>query len=255
MCMNTHASKLARLSIYFWIIKITATTLGETFSDYLAHDDGGLGLGYALSASIVTTLFLITFLMQVFAKRHYPLLFWSVILSTSVAGTSISDFLDRTLHLGYAAGASILFILLLTTFALWKSNNGKLSVESIESRRDETYYWIAILISNTLGTALGDFLADNSGLGFAGGAELLGGLLILVCLIYFFTNISRVALFWIAFVLTRPFGATLGDTLTKPMVQGGLNLGTASSSLVLVLFMGLFIFISNKNHLSETLKR
>ncbi len=249
--MNPTASKLAKITAWFWIIKITATTLGETFSDYLAHP-GGLELGYAVTAGIVITFFIITLLLQLGSDRHNPLLFWMVILSTSVAGTSISDFIDRTLKIGYTGGSLILSLLLVVTFWLWKSRGGELSVTSIRSRRDETYYWIAILISNTLGTALGDFLADSSGLGFAGGAELIGALLVVVCLMYYFTKVSRVLVFWLAFILTRPFGATLGDTLTKSHEQGGLALGTASSSIVLVVIMAVAILISNQNQDSET---
>jgi uncharacterized membrane-anchored protein len=249
--MNQAESKLAKISVWFWIIKITATTLGETFSDYLAHPEG-LQLGYAVTAGIVIAFFLITLLLQLRAERHHPVLFWLVILSTSVAGTSISDFIDRTLHTGYTAGSLILALLLIIVFWLWKSRGGQLSVSSIQTRRDEMYYWIAILISNTLGTALGDFLADNSGLGFAGGAELIGAILLVVSLLYFFTSVSQVLLFWLAFILTRPFGATLGDTLTKSHEQGGLALGTASSSLVLVTIMTAAIVISNRVKNSET---
>jgi uncharacterized membrane-anchored protein len=249
--MNPTASKLAKISLWFWIIKITATTLGETFSDFLAHDEG-LGLGYAVSAGIVITLFVVTLVMQLKASRYNPILFWLVILSTSVAGTSISDFIDRTLHLGYTWGSSILLLILVILFWKWKSGGGELSVSSIQNPRDESYYWITILISNTLGTALGDFLATSSGFGFVGGAELLGLLLFIVSLLYYFTKISHTILFWLAFVLTRPFGATLGDTLTKPLTEGGLGLGTASSSIVLVIIMAASIVISNRNVSSET---
>jgi uncharacterized membrane-anchored protein len=251
--MNPTASKLAKITAWFWIIKITATTLGETLSDYLAHDEG-LALGYAVTAGIVITFFLITLFLQLRATKHHPTLFWLVILSTSVAGTSISDFIDRTLHIGYTGGSAILAALLVVIFWLWKSNGGELSVSSIQSRRDESYYWIAILISNTLGTALGDLLADSSGLGFAGGAELIGGLLLITFLVYYFTKVSHVLLFWVAFVLTRPFGATLGDTLTKSHEQGGLALGTAASSAVLMAVLVFSIIYSNRNRNSETLE-
>jgi uncharacterized membrane-anchored protein len=256
--MNPTASKLAKISVWFWIIKITATTLGETFSDYLSFDDAdALNFGYALTALIVIGFFLATLFLQLRTKRHNPTLFWMVILSTSVAGTSISDFIDRTLKMGYPGGSALLASLLLVLFWLWRGQGGELHVASISSRRDETFYWFAILISNTLGTALGDFLAKPEaehglGWGFVGSAEVIGALMIIILLMYWFTRISRVMLFWFAFILTRPLGATLGDALTKPHSEGGLDLGKASSSLVLVAIMIIAILISNRNQDSET---
>ena len=256
--MNPTASKLAKISVWFWIIKITATTLGETFSDYLAFDDAeALHFGYALTASIVIGLFLVTLFLQLRTKRFNPILFWLVILSTSVAGTSISDFIDRTLNLGYPAGSALLSSLLLLIFWLWRGQGGELHVGSISNRRDETFYWFAILISNTLGTALGDFLAKplaehGLGWGFVGSAEAIGALMLLILLLYSFTTISRTILFWFAFVLTRPLGATLGDLLTKPHSEGGLDLGKATSSVVLVVIMAVAIMISGRNQNSET---
>jgi len=249
--MSNPTSKLAQVTAWFWIIKITATTLGETFSDYLAHPDG-LALGYAATATIVIGLFFVTLFLQLRSDKHNPVLFWLVILSTSVAGTSVSDFLDRTLELGYPAGSAILASILLFIFWLWKRQGGQLHVASIQTRRDETFYWVAILISNTLGTALGDFLADSSGLGFAGGAGVIGALLVVTLVMYFFASVSRVLLFWVAFILTRPFGATLGDTLTKPLEKGGLGLGTAGSSLVLLAILVFSILISSRKQTVET---
>jgi uncharacterized membrane-anchored protein len=182
---------------------------------------------------ILMGLFLITLGLQLAAKRFHPPIYWAVILTTSTAGTTMSDFMDRTLGLGYATGASILAGLLLLVLAVWHASEKSISVEHIRSRRAEVFYWTAILVSNTLGTALGDFLADDSGLGFLGGAMLIGGVIAAVALAYRYTTLNRVLLFWIAFVLTRPFGATFGDLLTKPISHGGLNLGTAGSSLVL----------------------
>ena len=249
--MSNPTSKLAQVTAWFWIIKITATTLGETFSDYLAHPEG-LALGYATTASIVIGLFFVTLFLQLRANKHSAVLFWLVILSTSVAGTSISDFLDRTLKMGYPAGSAMLASILLFIFWLWKRQGGQLHVASIQTRRDETFYWVAILISNTLGTALGDFLADSSGLGFAGGAGVIGALLVVTLLLYVFTRVSRVLLFWVAFILTRPFGATLGDTLTKPLNAGGLGLGTAASSMVLLVILVFSILVSNRKQTTET---
>ncbi len=225
------SSKLPRVVALFWVMKIAATTLGETASDHLAHT---LELGYATTALILVVGFGALLAWQLFSEKHRPFLFWSVILATSILGTALSDFMDRTLKLGYATGSAILVVLLAAVFAYWKKSAGTLSVTDIRTRRDETLYWIAILISNTLGTALGDYLADDSGLGFAGGAALIGGLLALTLVLHFATRISKVALFWIAFVLTRPFGATLGDVLTKKHAEGGLDLGTLQASGVLL---------------------
>ena len=225
------SSKLPRVVALFWVMKIAATTLGETASDHLAHT---LELGYATTALILVVGFGALLAWQLFSEKHRPFLFWSVILATSILGTALSDFMDRTLKLGYATGSAILVVLLAAVFAYWKKSAGTLSVTDIRTRRDETLYWTAILISNTLGTALGDYLADDSGLGFAGGAALIGGLLALTLVLHFATRLSKVVLFWIAFVLTRPFGATLGDVLTKKHAEGGLDLGTLQASGVLL---------------------
>ncbi|MCE9620572.1 MAG: hypothetical protein K8R92_11795 [Planctomycetes bacterium] len=211
-------------------MKICATTLGETAGDLLSMT---LNVGYAVSTVILLSVFLATLFGQLRARSYLPFLYWSVILSTSTAGTTMSDFMDRTLGLGYATGSAILLGLLLAILGCWRLTEKSLSVTNIRSFRVEVLYWITILFSNTLGTALGDYLSDDSGLGFAGGATLVGGLIALVVLAYFFTKISRTALFWIAFVLTRPFGAEMGDVLTKDTDKGGLGFGTIGSSVVL----------------------
>lgn len=224
------ASKLPRIAAAFWAMKISATTLGETAGDLLSMT---MKVGYAASSLILMAAFLVSVTGQLVAKRYYPPLYWTVILTTSTVGTTMSDYMDRTLGLGYALGSVLLVAILAAVFSLWRFTTGSLAVDQVRSRKSELFYWIAILFSNTLGTALGDFLADSSGLGFAGGALLIGSLLALVLLATKFTRLSRVALFWAAFVLTRPFGATLGDVLTKPRSAGGLELGTAGSSAVL----------------------
>ncbi len=234
-------NKLPQITLAFWIMKICATTLGETAGDLLSMT---LNVGYALSSVILLSFFFSTLLIQLFTKKHHPIIYWSVILATSTAGTTMSDFMDRTLGLGYALGSLILISLLVTILIIWKTTEKSLSVTNIRSFRGEIFYWTAILFSNTLGTALGDFLADNSGLGFSGGAILIGCLILLVVLAYFFTKISTVVLFWIAFVLTRPFGATFGDLLTKPIEKGGLNFGTIGSSLILFGILSLLIVVS-----------
>ncbi len=223
-------SKLPRITAIFWVMKICATTLGETAGDLLSMT---MHAGYAVSSLILISAFLVSLVSQLLAKKYHPALYWTVILTTSTAGTTMSDYMDRTLGLGYARGTALLVTILACIFAFWRFSTGSLSVDHVRSRKVELLYWIAILFSNTLGTALGDFLADSSGLGFAGGALLVGSLLALVLALTFFTRISRVLLFWVAFVLTRPFGATVGDVLTKTHDKGGLGFGTIGSSAIL----------------------
>ena len=232
--------KIPQLTLLFWIMKITATTLGETGGDLLAQT---LNVGYGTSTLIFFSFFIVMLVCQLFAKRYIPAIYWAVIVATSTAGTTMSDYMDRTLELGYATGSLILVSILIIILITWRFTEKSLSVTHINSFRGEIFYWIAILFSNTLGTALGDFLADDSGLGFGGSALLITAVLALVVLAYFFTRISRVVLFWIAFVLTRPFGATFGDLLTKPEDHGGLNYGTKGASLILFsLLIGLIIY-------------
>lgn len=231
-------NKVARVTIFFWIMKIAATTLGETGGDLLSMT---MNIGYAVSSLILISFFIVTLVVQLSTKKYYPVIYWLVIVSTSTAGTTISDYMDRTLELGYALGSLILVSCLIVILVVWRFSTGTLSVSNIRTRKAETFYWIAILFSNTLGTALGDFLADSSGLGFLGGAVLIAGLLAVVVGAYYFTSISRIVLFWIAFVLTRPFGATFGDVLTKPIDRGGLNLGTIGSSIVLATILIFFV--------------
>lgn len=238
-------NKVAKVTVYFWIMKICATTLGETGGDLLSMT---MNIGYAVSSLILLSFFFVTLLIQLSSKKYHPVIYWLVIVSTSTAGTTISDYMDRTLGLGYFKGSLILVLCLVTILSLWRYSQGTLSVDYIRTRKAETFYWTAILFSNTLGTALGDFLADSSGLGFLGGAILIGALLGLVVVTYYFTQISRVLLFWIAFVLTRPFGATFGDVLTKSVDKGGLNLGTIGSSIVLGVILVIFIIYTTIKH-------
>jgi uncharacterized membrane-anchored protein len=225
------ASKLPAITLAFWVMKICATTLGETAGDLLSMT---MHLGYAESSVILISFFAITLAAQLASRTPRVWLYWTVILSTSTAGTTMSDYLDRSLHLGYALGSALLVSILLAVLAAWRFTTGSLSVSDIHDRRSEAFYWVTILFSNTLGTALGDFLADDSGLGFAGGAALLAAVIAIITALAFFTKLSRVGLFWAAFVLTRPLGATLGDLMTKPRDHGGLDLGTGPASLVLV---------------------
>ncbi|ANE51065.1 hypothetical protein [Flavisolibacter tropicus] len=229
-------NKIPQLTLLFWITKITATTLGETGGDLLAQT---MNVGYATSTLIFFSFFLVALTAQLIVKRYVPPIYWAVIVATSTAGTTMSDYMDRTLELGYALGSLILISILIVILVIWKLSEKTLSVTDIRTRRGEIFYWVAILFSNTLGTALGDFLADDSGLGFGGSALLISSVLLLIVLAYYFTRISRVLLFWIAFVLTRPFGATFGDLLTKPHDKGGLGYGTIGATLIL---FGLLVF-------------
>lgn len=236
-------SKLPTIAAAFWIMKIAATTLGETAGDLLSMT---INAGYAVSSIILLSAFVVSLVAQLAVTRYLPPLYWFVILTTSTAGTTMSDYMDRTLGLGYAAGSSILIALLIGTLAFWRISMGSLSVADVRSRKAELLYWIAILFSNTLGTAFGDYLADSSGLGFAGGALLIGGLLAVILAATYLTRVSRVALFWLAFVLTRPFGATIGDVLTKPGDHGGLGLGTVGSSAILAAILVLFVAVETQ---------
>lgn len=231
-------SKLPAITASFWVMKIAATTLGETAGDMLSMT---LNVGYALSSVILLSAFLVSVGAQLTAKRYVPPLYWLVILTTSTAGTTMSDYMDRTLDLGYFKGSLLLITILAIVFTSWRLTMGTLAVDQVRSRKAECFYWTAILFSNTLGTALGDFLADDSGLGFAGGALLIGSLLVVILVLTFVTRLSRVALFWSAFVLTRPFGATVGDVLTKSHDKGGLALGTYGASAVLLGILVMFV--------------
>lgn len=236
--------KLPEITLLFWCLKICATTLGETAGDLLSMT---LNIGYAMSSVVLFGAFLITLGAQLTVKQYFPPIYWAVILATSTVGTTLSDFMDRTLGLGYATGSLILASLLGVTLLVWRKVEGSLSVTDIRTKRNELFYWAAILCSNTLGTALGDYLADSSGLGFAGGAVLIAGVLVAVVFAHYVTRIPSVVLFWIAFVLTRPFGATFGDLLTKTHEKGGLNLGTQGSSLVLfTLLIGMVVYATRK---------
>jgi uncharacterized membrane-anchored protein len=238
MTPSPPSSKLPALVATFWVMKIAATTLGETAGDLLSMT---LKIGYAASSLSLLAGFVVCVGLQLASRRYRPTIYWLTILATSTAGTTMSDYMDRTLGLGYAKGAALLVAALLAVLLTWRLSTGSLSVAHVTDRRSEAFYWCAILVSNTLGTALGDFLADDSGLGFAGGALLIGGLLAGVLVLTYATRLSRVALFWIAFVLTRPFGATVGDVLTKGPEKGGLGFGTIGASAVLTGVLVVFV--------------
>ena len=235
------ASKVAPVTALFWATKICATTLGETGGDAASMT---LGLGYLAATGLFLLLFLATLAWQLAGRRYHPARYWLVILSTTTAGTTLSDFLDRTAHLGYPGGGALLLGLLLAVLAAWKLSAGSLSFDHVVDPKVEGFYWLAILVSNTLGTALGDFTADDLKLGFGGGALVFGALLVGVLALYLLTRVSRALVFWAAFVLTRPLGAVLGDTLTKGHDQGGLALGTLPASLALAAVVVALIALS-----------
>ena len=236
--MSTNAdnalSKVPKVTFVFWIIKIAATTLGETGGDAVTMT---LNLGYLIGTAIFATLLVILVGFQIGARRFHPFLYWAVIVATTTVGTTMADFADRSLGVGYVGGSSILFLLLIAMLGLWYWSLGSVSVDSINSRKGEMFYWATILFSQTLGTALGDFLADTSGLGYDGGALVFGAGLAIIAAAYFFTSLSHTLLFWAAFILTRPLGATVGDFLDKPLAEGGLSLSRFAASAALVVFM------------------
>jgi uncharacterized membrane-anchored protein len=223
-------SKVPAVTLGFWIIKIFATTLGETGGDAVTMT---WHLGYLVGTAIFATLLVIAVSAQISAKRFRPLLYWAVIVATTTAGTTLADFFDRSLGIGYLGGSSILFALLLATLGLWYWALGSVAIDAVTSPKVEMFYWATIMFSQTLGTALGDFLADTGGLGYEGGAFVFGAALAVVAGLYFYTRISRTVLFWAAFILTRPLGATIGDLLDKPVNHGGLALGRFEASAVL----------------------
>ncbi|MDD2356734.1 MAG: hypothetical protein PHX13_02335 [Thiovulaceae bacterium] len=227
MTKNMIDTRVPRIIVLYWIIKIASTTLGETGADMFSMT---FDLGYATTIFIFMITFLVFLGIKLSLKRYEPLTYWLTFTATAIVGTAISDFIDRTLGLGYAVGSLVLVSLLGIVLYLWHRIDGTLSVEKIYKTSSELYYWIAFLIANTLGTAAGDFLADDLGIGFVQSATLISIMLVSLVVLNYYTKISKIFLFWLAFVLTRPFGATFGDLLTKPLDHGGLDLGTVGSS-------------------------
>ncbi|MDD2465680.1 MAG: hypothetical protein PHI97_16910 [Desulfobulbus sp.] len=227
-------SKVPQVTLLFWIIKIAATTLGETGGDTVSMS---LNLGYLLGTAIFAGIFLVAVAAQIKATAFHPSLYWITIIATTTVGTTLADFADRSLGIGYAGGSLLLCGLLGMSLIVWYRSMGTISVQSINSAQAETFYWVTIMFSQTLGTALGDWTADTAGLGYSGGAVIFGGLLILLVAAYYWTNISRTLLFWAAFILTRPLGAVVGDFLDKPLSSGGMALDRATASFVLFTFM------------------
>lgn len=241
-------NKVAQITFIFWIMKIVATTLGETLGDFISMT---LNFGYATAIGITSLFFLIVLSTQLLLKKYIPLVYWLVIIGTTTLGTEISDFIDRSLHLGYAWGSLILFLGLIFTLYCWFRKYKNLQVFPITENLKELFYWLVILFSNSLGTAFGDFLSDNIGLSYLYGAIVTASIIIIVIVLHYVTKINRVLLFWIAFVFTRPFGATFGDFLTKPLSKGGLEFGTFNASMVSIAIMLILIFISSSKLKSQ----
>jgi uncharacterized membrane-anchored protein len=233
-------SKVPEVTLVFWIIKILATTLGETGGDTVSMS---MNLGYLVGTGIFAVLFLVAVAAQVSAKKFYSFLYWTTIVATTTVGTTLADFADRSLGIGYAGGTAILLTLLLASLFIWHRTLGSVAVDTVSSPKSEMFYWVTIMFSQTLGTALGDWTADTEGLGYGGGVIVFGTLLGIIAAAYFWTKISHTMLFWAAFILTRPLGAVVGDLLDKPINQGGLALSRYSASAALVVLMVSFILI------------
>ena len=237
-------SKVPEVTLLFWIIKIAATTLGETGGDAVSMS---MNLGYLVATAIFAAIFLVAVFAQIKAKGFHPLLYWATIIATTTVGTTLADFADRSLGIGYAGGSSLLFILLMASLAVWHRTLGSISVDTVNTPKAEMFYWLTIMFSQTLGTALGDWTADSAGLGYTGAALVFGTLLALLVLAYYRTRISRTLLFWAAFILTRPLGAVVGDFLDKPLNAGGLALSRYSASLALFAFiLGCILFFRQR---------
>jgi uncharacterized membrane-anchored protein len=241
--MRDMANKVPAVTLAFWIVKTLATTLGETGGDALSMQ---LDLGYLASTAIFAAFLAVSLAAQIAVTRFYPALYWLVIVATATVGTTTSDYLDRTVGLGYTVTSAILLGAVLLSLAVWRLVTGSISVSNISTRRQELFYWLTIILSNTLGTALGDWLADTQGVGFAAGASIFAAALLLVAALYYWTKLPHTVLFWAAFVLTRPFGATFGDVLTKPVADGGFALSRIMASLMLAALMVAVILISGR---------
>ena len=235
-------NKVAQVTLLFWIMKIVATTLGETLGDYISMT---LNLGYLVGFGITLTLFIVLLIIQLSAKVFSPLKYWLVIISTTTLGTEISDLMDRTFHLGYTYGSIILFLALMGTLTLWYQRHQSLSVYPIRSKSIELYFWIAVLFSNSLGTAFGDFITDILNFSYLQGAGITSSIILIIAILHWKSTINPILLFWVAFIFTRPFGATFGDFLTKPLSKGGLDLGILAASTISLILMGILIYFSN----------
>jgi uncharacterized membrane-anchored protein len=233
-------SKVPEITLVFWIIKILATTLGETGGDAVSMS---MDLGYLVGTAIFAVIFVVAVAVQIRARQFHPVVYWTTIVASTTVGTTLADFADRSLGIGYTGGTAILATLLMLSLFTWHRTLGSVAVDTVASPKSESFYWLTIMFSQTLGTALGDWTADTAGLGYVGGTLIFSGLLAIVALAFFFTRISRTALFWSAFILTRPLGAVVGDFLDKPVASGGLALSRYSATAALVALIVACIFI------------
>jgi uncharacterized membrane-anchored protein len=233
-------SKVPAVTLGFWVIKVLATTLGETGGDTVTMT---LNWGYLAGSALFGVALVVLVAAQIFAKRFHPVLYWATIVASTTFGTTLADFADRSLGIGYAGGSLLLLSCLLATLGLWHRSEGTVSVNTVSTPKVEAYYWATITFSQTLGTALGDWLADTGGVGYEGGALVFAAGLVVVAALYFWTSVSRVTLFWVAFILTRPLGATVGDFLDKPVSHGGLDLSRplASGVIAAIIIAGLIV--------------
>jgi uncharacterized membrane-anchored protein len=243
MNQSTTLNKIAEITLVFWIGKVIATTLGETAGDFIAQT---LGLGYVAGFYVTVALLVVVLLAQIRANFYHPALFWAAIVGTTTAGTEISDMMDRTFGFGYVLGSSVLFAGLIITLAIWYFRKKSLSVEPISDKESELWFWIAVIFSNSLGTAFGDAMIDNMGMSFVQGAMVCSGIIGVVLLLHYFTKINVVLLFWAAFIFTRPFGATFGNFLVKEHARGGLELGTLETSLVATGLLVAVVYIGSR---------
>jgi len=243
-------AKVPQVTLLFWIIKILATTLGETGGDAVTMSwlgettAGAKGTGYLIGTAIFGVIFVAAVLVQIRARKFHPFLYWLTIVATTTVGTTLADYCDRSLGIGYTGGSTILLICVIGSLLIWRWSTGSISIETVNTPKVEVFYWVTIMFSQTLGTALGDWVADTNEMGYLGAAAVFGGILLVAALLYYFTSLSRVILFWAAFILTRPLGAVVGDFLDKPHAQGGLALSryTASLTLLVVIIAVILIF-------------
>jgi uncharacterized membrane-anchored protein len=233
-------AKVPEVTLIFWVIKILATTLGETGGDAVSMS---MNFGYLVGTGIFAVIFMISVIAQVSAKTFHPVLYWITIIATTTVGTTLADFTDRSMGVGYAGGTAILFTLLMLSLWVWYRTLGSISIGTVSSPKTEMFYWVTIMFSQTLGTALGDWTADTAGLGYAGGAMIFSIMLAVIAGLYYWTKISRTSLFWAAFILTRPLGAVVGDFLDKPIIHGGLALSRYSASAVLIVIIAICIMM------------
>jgi len=237
-------AKVPEVTLVFWLIKIAATTLGETGGDAVSMS---LDLGYLLGTAIFAVVFIAAVAAQIRARAFHPALYWLTIIATTTVGTTLADFADRSLGIGYEGGSALLLVLLIASFAIWYKAMGSVSIDTVSSPKAEAFYWVTIMVSQTLGTALGDWMADDAGTGYLGSIVLFGGALIVLAALYVFTELSRTALFWGAFVLTRPLGAVVGDFFDKPAEEGGLELNRfLASGLLLGIILALMLIVRQK---------